>query len=44
MNAKNYLLWISLFVIALVAGLGATQAQTADERFTEVCCPNKSRN
>ena len=30
MNAKNYLLWISLFVVALVAGLGATQAQTGD--------------
>ena len=28
MNAKNYVLWISLFVIALFAGLSATQAQT----------------
>ena len=28
MNAKNPVLWISLFVIALFAGLGVTQAQT----------------
>jgi hypothetical protein len=28
MNAKNPVLWISLFVIALFAGLSATQAQT----------------
>src|SRR5580704_1924620 len=28
MNAKNPVLWISLFVIALFAGLGATPAQT----------------
>ena len=28
MNAKNYLSWISLFAVALVAGLSATQAQT----------------
>ena len=28
MNAKNPLLWISFFVIALFAGLGVTQAQT----------------
>jgi len=28
MNAKNPVLWISLFVIALFAGLGATRAQT----------------
>ena len=31
MNAKNCLLWISLFAIALVAGLSATQAQTGAE-------------
>ena len=29
MNAKNHLLWIPLFVIALFAALSATQAQTA---------------
>ena len=29
MNAKNPVLWISLFVIALFAGLGVTRAQTA---------------
>ena len=29
MNAKNSMLWISLFVIALFAGLSATRAQTA---------------
>jgi len=28
MNAKNPVLWISLFVIALFAGLGVTRAQT----------------
>ena len=28
MNARNPVLWISLFVIALFAGLGVTQAQT----------------
>jgi len=28
MNAKNPVLWISLFVIALFAGLGITRAQT----------------
>jgi NAD(P)-dependent dehydrogenase (short-subunit alcohol dehydrogenase family) len=28
MNAKNPLLWISLFVIALFAGLSVTRAQT----------------
>src|SRR5258705_13786119 len=28
MNTKNPVLWISLFVIALFAGLGATRAQT----------------
>lgn len=28
MNAKNLVLWISLFVIALLAGLSVTQAQT----------------
>jgi hypothetical protein len=28
MNAKYRVLWISLFVIALFAGLSATQAQT----------------
>src|SRR6267378_2176266 len=28
MDAKNPVLWISLFVIALFAGLGVTQAQT----------------
>ena len=27
MNAKNPVLWISLFVIALFAGLGVTRAQ-----------------
>src|SRR6266851_624700 len=29
MNAKNPVLWISLFVIALFAGLSVTRAQTA---------------
>src|SRR6267154_1381997 len=29
MNAKNHVLWISLFVIALFAGLSVTRAQTA---------------
>src|SRR6202047_1954980 len=29
MNAKNLVLWISLFVIALLAGLSVTRAQTA---------------
>ena len=28
MNAKNPVLWISLFIIALFAGLGVTRAQT----------------
>ena len=28
MNAKNLVLWISLFVIALLAGLSVTRAQT----------------
>ena len=28
MNAKNHLLWIPLFVVALFAGLSVTQAQT----------------
>jgi len=28
MNAKNPVLWISLFVVALFVGLGATRAQT----------------
>ena len=28
MNAKNYLSWISLFAVALFAGLSLTQAQT----------------
>jgi hypothetical protein len=31
MNAKNLVLWISLFVIALFAGLSVTRAQTAAE-------------
>jgi hypothetical protein len=31
MNAKNFVLWISLFVIAMFAGLSVTQAQTADK-------------
>ena len=31
MNAKNPVLWISLFVIALFAGLSVTQAQTGAE-------------
>ena len=31
MNAKNPVLWISLFAIALFAGLGVTQAQIADK-------------
>jgi hypothetical protein len=31
MNAKNPILWISLFTIALFAGLGVTRAQTAAE-------------
>src|SRR5260370_8013493 len=28
MNAKNLVLWVSLFVIALFAGLSVTQAET----------------
>ena len=28
MNAKNHVLWISLFVIALLAGLSVTRGQT----------------
>ena len=31
MNAKYRVLWISLFVIALFAGLSVTQAQTGDK-------------
>jgi hypothetical protein len=31
MNTKNLVLWISLFVIALFAGLSVTRAQTAVE-------------
>jgi hypothetical protein len=31
MNAKNQMLWISLFVIALFAGLSVTRAQTGAE-------------
>jgi len=31
MDAKNPVLWISLFVIALFAGLGVTQARNWDQ-------------
>jgi hypothetical protein len=40
MNAKNQMLWISFFVIAVFAGLGVTQAETGAKADTVTTISN----